>query len=160
MAVKAIPDGYHAVTPALTVKDGAKAIEFYRKAFGAQERMRLMGPDGRLMHAELQLGDSIVMLGGEMPEMNCKEPASLGATTTSLYVYVPDVDAAFKRAVEAGAKAVMPPADMFWGDRFGTVEDPSGHRWGLATHKEDPSPAEMEKRQKEFFASMEHGKKK
>ena len=154
MAVKPIPEGYHTLTPSLTVKDGAKAIEFYKKAFGAQERMRLAGPDGRLMHAELQVGDSIVMLGEEMPEMGCKEPASVGAVSSSLYLYVPDVDAAFKRAVEAGAKALMPPADMFWGDRFGTVEDPSGHRWGLATHKEAPSPADMEKRQKEFFASM------
>jgi len=154
MTVKPIPDGYHTLTPSLTVKDGAKAIEFYKKAFGAQERMRIPGPDGRLMHAELQLADSIFMLGEEMPEMGSKAPASVGAVSSSLYVYVPDVDAAFKRAVEAGAKAIMPPADMFWGDRFGTVEDPSGHRWGLATHKEDPSPAEMEKRKNEFFASM------
>jgi PhnB protein len=154
MAVKAIPEGYHTLTPALTVRDGAKAIEFYKRAFGAQERMRIPGPDGRLMHAELQLGDSIVMLADETPEMDCRAPASVGSTTSSLYVYVPDVDAAFRRAVDAGAKAVMPPSDMFWGDRFGTVEDPSGHRWGLATHKEDPSPAEMERRQKEFFASM------
>jgi uncharacterized glyoxalase superfamily protein PhnB len=94
------------------------------------------------------------MLGGESPEMGCKAPASLGATTSSLYVYVPDVDAAFKRAVEAGAKSLMPPADMFWGDRFGTVEDLEGHRWGLATHRKDPTPAEMEKGQKEFLASM------
>jgi PhnB protein len=154
MAVKVVPEGYHALTPSLTVKDGAKAIDFYKKAFGAQERMRMPGPDGRLMHAELQIGDSVFMLGGEMPDMGCKEPASVGAVSSSLYVYVPDVDAAFKRAVEAGAKSLMPPADMFWGDRFGTVEDPSGHRWGLATHKKDPSPAEMEKGQKEFMASM------
>jgi uncharacterized glyoxalase superfamily protein PhnB len=159
MAVKAIPEGYHTVTASLTVKDGAKAIDFYKKAFGAHERMRIPGPDGRLMHAELQLGDSIVMLAEEMPEMGCKAPVSVGAVAGSLSVYVPDVDAAFTRAVEAGAKALMPPSDMFWGDRFGTVEDPSGHRWGLATHKEDPSPAEMEKRQKEFFASMGQGKK-
>jgi PhnB protein len=154
MAVKAIPEGFHTLTPSLTVKDGARAIDFYTKAFGARERMRVPGPDGRLMHAELQMGDSIVMLAEEMPETGCKAPVSVGASSSSLYVYVPDVDAAFKRAVEAGAKALMPPTDMFWGDRFGTVEDPSGHRWGLATHKEDPSPAEMEKRQKEFFASM------
>ena len=158
MAAKAIPEGYHVVTPSLTVKDGAKAIEFYTKAFGATERMRAPGPDGRLMHAELQLGDSIVMLSEEMPEMGCKAPASVGAVSSSLYVYVPDVDAAFKRAVAAGAKSLVPPSDMFWGDRFGSVEDPSGHRWGLATHKEDPSPAEMERRQKEFFASMAKGK--
>ena len=158
MAVKAIPDGYHTLTACLTVKDGAKAIEFYKKAFGAQERMRIPGPDGRLMHAELQMGDSIVMLGEEMPAEGCKEPASVGAVSSSLYVYVPDVDAAFKRAVEAGAKALMPPTDMFWGDRFGSVQDPAGHRWALATHKKDPTPAEMEKGQKEFLASMANQK--
>src|SRR5207249_9690460 len=107
----------------------------------------------------LQLGDSIVMLAEEMPEMGCKAPASVGSVSSSLYVYVPDVDAAFKRAVEAGAKALMPPADMFWGDRFGTVEDPSGHRWGLATHKEDVRPDDMAKRAKEFFAKMSPDKK-
>jgi PhnB protein len=156
---KTIPDGYGSVTPSLVVRDARKAIEFYKKAFGAKERMRIPGPDGNLMHAELQVGDSIVMLADEMPDVGCKAPASVGATSSSLYVYVPDVDAAFERAVEAGAKALMPPSDMFWGDRFGTVEDPSGHRWGLATHKEDPSPAEMEKRQTEFFASMAQQKK-
>jgi PhnB protein len=154
MTVKAKPEGYHTLTPSLTVRDGAKAIDFYKKAFDAKERMRIPGPDGRLMHAEMQVGDSIIMLADEMPEMGCKAPASVGSVSSSLYVYVPDVDAAFKRAVEAGAKSLMPPADMFWGDRFGTVEDPSGHRWGLATHKKDPSPAEMEKGQKEFLASM------
>src|SRR4029077_609830 len=150
MTVKAVPEGYHTLTPSLTVRDGAKAIDFYKKAFDAKERMRIPGPDGLLMHAEMQVGDSIIMLADEMPEMSAKAPASVGAVSSSLYVYVPDVDAAFKRAVEAGAKVIMPPADMFWGDRFGTVEDPSGHRWGLATHKEDPSPAEMEKRKNEF----------
>ena len=146
MAVKPIPEGYHTLTPSLTVKDGAKAIEFYKKAFGAQERMRLPGPDGRLMHAELQVGDSIVMLGEEMPEMGCKEPASVGAVSSSLYLYVPDVDAAFNRAVQAGAKALMPPADMFWGDRFGKLKDPFGHEWALATHIEDVTPEEMQRR--------------
>jgi uncharacterized glyoxalase superfamily protein PhnB len=154
MAVKAIPDGYHTITPSLTVRDGAKALDFYTKAFGAQERMRIPGPDGRLMHAEMQVGNSIIMLADEMPEMGCKAPAAVGAVSSSLYVYVPDVDSAFERAVQAGAKALMPPADMFWGDRFGTVEDPSGHRWGLATHKKDPTPAEMEKGQKDMLASM------
>ena len=154
MAVQPIPEGYHTLQIYLAVEDASKAIDFYKQAFGAKERMRLAGPDGRLMHAELLVGDSIVMLGEEMPEMGCKAPVSVGAVSSSLYVYVPDVDAAFNRAVQAGAKALMPPADMFWGDRFGTVEDPSGHRWGLATHKEDPSPAEMEKRKNEFFAAM------
>jgi uncharacterized glyoxalase superfamily protein PhnB len=156
---KPIPDGYHTVTPALTVKNGAEAIEFYKRALGAKELMRIPGPDGRLMHAEIEVDGSRIMLADESPEMGCRAPASVGAVSSSLYVYVQDVDKAFRRAVEAGAKALMPPADMFWGDRFGQVEDPSGHRWGLATHKEDPSPEEMARRQKEFFAQMGQGKK-
>jgi PhnB protein len=106
------------------------------------------------MHAELKIGNSAFMLADEMPEQGCRAPASVGGVTSSLYIYVPDVDAAFRRATEAGAKVVMPVTDMFWGDRYGLVEDPSGHRWGLATHKEDVSPADMEKRGKEFMASM------
>jgi PhnB protein len=157
---KPIPDGYHTVTPALTVKDGAEAIEFYKRALGAKELMRFPGPDGKhLMHAEIEVGNSKIMLADESPEMGCQAPASVGSTTSSLYVYVEDVDKAFRRAVEAGAKALMQPTDMFWGDRFGQIEDPSGHRWGLATHKEDPSPEEMARRQKEFFAQMGNQKK-
>ena len=157
---KPIPDGYHTVTPALTVRNGAEAIEFYKRALGAKELMRIAGPDGKhLMHAEIEVGNSKVMLADESPEMGCRAPASVGSVSSSLYVYVEDVDKAFRRAVEAGAKALMPPTDMFWGDRFGQVEDPSGHRWGLATHKEDPSPEEMARRQKEFFAQMSQGKK-
>jgi len=152
---KAIPEGYHTVTPALTVKNGAEAIEFYKKAFGAEEVMRVHGPDGKsLMHAEIRVGDSRIMLGEEWPDAGQRAPSSVGAATSSLYLYVADVDAAFKRAVTAGAKALMPVTDMFWGDRFGQVEDPSGHRWGLATHVEDPSPEEITRRQREFFASM------
>ena len=157
---KPIPDGYHTVTPALTVKNGAEAIEFYKRALGARELMRIPGLDGKhLMHAEIEVGDSRVMLADESPEMGCRAPATVGSVTSSLYVYVEDVDKAFRRAVEAGAKPLMPPADMFWGDRFGQVEDPSGHRWGLATHKEDPSPEDMARRQKEFFAQMGQSKK-
>jgi PhnB protein len=153
--VKPIPDGYHAVTPCLTVKGGAQAIEFYTKAFGATEHFRMPGPDGKsLMHAELKIGDSIVMLADEQPGMGTKAPTSAGGSTGYLFLYVKDVDAAFKRAVEAGAKVVMPPADMFWGDRFGQVDDPFGHRWGLGTHKEDVAPDEIAKRQQQFFASM------
>jgi PhnB protein len=151
---KAIPDGYHTVTAALTVKDGAAAIEFYQKAFGARELMRVNGPDGKIMHAEIQVGDSRVMLADENPGMGCVAPVSAGRTTSSLYLYVPDVDTAFKRAVAAGAKVGMPVTDMFWGDRFASVEDPSGHRWGLATHMEDPTPEEIARRQQEFFATM------
>jgi PhnB protein len=157
---KKVPDGYHTLTPALTVRDGAKAIDFYKRALGAQELMRMPGPDGRgLMHAELKIGDSIFMLSEEQPGMGCRAPASVGGPTSYLYVYVPDVDTAFKQAVAAGAKVVMPVVDMFWGDRYGQVEDPSGHRWGLATHTRDLSPEEIAKGQKQFFASLGQPKK-
>jgi uncharacterized glyoxalase superfamily protein PhnB len=157
---KDIPDGYHAVTPAITVRDGAQVIDFYKRAFGAKELMRIPGPDHKsIMHAEVKIGDSIVMLSDEQPGMGCRAPASVGGPTGYLYIYVPDADATFKQAVGAGAKVVMPLTDMFWGDRFGQVEDPSGHRWGLATHKEDVSPEEMGKRQREFFAQMGQQKK-
>jgi PhnB protein len=150
-----VREGYQTVTAALTVRNGADAIEFYKKAFGAEEIMRVPGPDGKsLMHAEIRVGNSRIMLGDESPAMGCLAPVTLGGPGGSLYVYVPDVDAAFKRAVAAGAKAVMPVTDMFYGDRFGQVEDPSGHRWGLATHVEDVAPDEMMRRQREFFASM------
>ena len=157
---KKVPDGYHTLTPALTVRDGAKAIDFYKRALGAQELMRMPGPDGRgLMHAELKIGDSIFMLSEEQPGMGCRAPASVGGPTSYLYVYVPDVDTAFKQAVAAGAKVVMPVVDMFWGDRYGQVEDPSGHHWGLATHTRDLSPEEIAKGQKQFFASLGQPKK-
>ena len=150
-----VREGYQTVTPALTVRNGAEAIEFYKKAFGAEEIMRVPGPDGKsIMHAEIRVGTSRIMLGDEAPSMGCLAPVTLGGPGGSLYVYVPDVDAAFKRAVAAGAKVLMPVTDMFYGDRFGQVEDPSGHRWGLATHVEDLAPAEMARRQREFFASM------
>ena len=157
--VKKIPDGFHSVTAALTVREGAKMIDFYKQAFGAQEVVRIAGPDGKsLMHAEIKIGDSIVMLSDEQPG-GCRAPIGVGAPTSYLYVYVPDVDKTFNQATKAGAKVVMPISDMFWGDRFGQVEDPSGHRWGLATHKEDVTPEEMAKRSKEFFAKMSQGKK-
>ena len=150
-----VREGYQTVTPALTVRNGAEAIEFYKEAFGAEEIMRVPGPDGKsIMHAEIRVGTSRIMLGDEAPAMGCLAPVSLGGPGGSLYVYVPDVDAAFKQAVAAGAKALMPVTDMFYGDRFGQVEDPSGHRWGLATHVEDLAPEEMARRQREFFASM------
>jgi len=151
----AVREGYQTVTPALTVRNGAEAIEFYKKAFGAEEIMRVPGPDGKsIMHAEIRVGTSRIMLGDEAPSMSCLAPVTLGGPGGSLYVYVPDVDAAFKQAVAAGAKALMPVTDMFYGDRFGQVEDPSGHRWGLATHVEDLAPEEMARRQRDFFASM------
>jgi uncharacterized glyoxalase superfamily protein PhnB len=154
------PAGYHAVTPFLAVKDIGQTIDFYRKAFGAVERMRMEVPDTKqVVHGEVAIGDSIVMLGDESHEHNCLAPASLKATTGALYVYVPDVDAAFKRATEAGCKATMPVADMFWGDRVGEVQDLSGHRWTLATHKEDLSKEEMLRRGQAWFASKGHDSK-
>ncbi len=153
--VSAIPKLYHTVTPGLSVRGAAEAIAFYKKAFGAQEMMRMATPDGqRIMHAELKIGDSIVFVGDEVPDMGCRSPQSLGGSTAALHLYVRDVDAAFKRAVEAGAQVRMPVQDMFWGDRYGRVADPFGHEWGLATHKEDLKPAEIAKRAAAFFAQM------
>ncbi len=152
--VQAIPEGYHTLTPGLIVQGAARAIEFYRKAFGAEERMRMPAPDGRIMHSELKIGDSIIFVNDEMPDMQCLSPKTLKGSPISLYIYVENVDAAFKRAVEAGATVTMPLADMFWGDRFGKLVDPFGHQWGLATHKEDVAPAEMKKRQEAYFAQM------
>jgi PhnB protein len=150
-AAKPVPEGYHTVSPYLVIRDAAKAIEFYKQAFGARERYRMPGPDGRLMHAELEIGDSILMLSEEFPEMGAPSPQTLNGTTVSIFLYVPDVDAVFKKAVAAGAKELTPVADMFWGDRFGKVADPFGHQWQIATHKEDLTPEEMGKRAEEFF---------
>ncbi|HSB14821.1 MAG TPA: VOC family protein [Bryobacteraceae bacterium] len=156
--VKPIPDGCSTVTPYLVVKDAAKAIDFYKRAFGAQEVMRMPGPGGHgVMHAEIKIGDSLIMVSDEFPGTNVTSPETAGTTTASLFVYFEDVDAAFQRAVGAGGKPVMPPADMFWGDRYGKLVDPFGHHWGLATHKEDVIPEEMSKRADAFFASMAAG---
>jgi PhnB protein len=144
--VKPIPEGYHTVTTYLAVDNAAKAIDFYKQAFGATERARMDGPAGKIGHAELQIGDSILMLADEMPQSGCRAPKSLGGTTCNIFLYVQDVDAAFKKAVAAGAKVEMPVADMFWGDRYGKLSDPFGHSWSMATHKEDVAPAEMQKR--------------
>lgn len=145
-AVKFQPDGYHTITPHLVVRGAAKAIDFYAKAFGAEERMRMPGPGGAIMHAELNLGDSVVMLADENPEMHSLSPQAIGGSATTLMVYVKDVDALCARAEKAGCTVDMPPTDMFWGDRYAALRDPFGHRWSLATHKEDLSPEEMQKR--------------
>jgi uncharacterized glyoxalase superfamily protein PhnB len=152
--VKAIPDGYHAITPNLIVRDAAKAIDFYKKAFGAEEAMRLPGPGGTIMHAELRIGGSVMMLADEMPASGCKGPEAYGGSPVSFYVYVENVDAAWKRALDAGAASKMPLADMFWGDRAGTLEDPFGHQWMLAQHVKDLAPDEIKKGQEAFFAEM------
>ena len=151
---KPIPDGHRTVTPYLTVQGAAKAIEFYKRAFGAHDEGRMDSPDGkRVIHAEIRIGDSIVMLSDEFPQGN-RSPQTLGGTTATVFLYVPDVDSAFQRAVDAGAKAIMPPADMFWGDRFGKLADPFGHEWAMATHKEDLSEEEIAERSKAAMAEM------
>jgi PhnB protein len=151
---KSIPDGFHSVTPYLTVNDAAKAIDFYKRAFDATEVSRMQGPPGKIAHAELRIGDSVIMLADEMPGNECRSPQSLGGTTANLFMYVKDVDAAYKKATDAGAKATQPPADMFWGDRYGKLADPFGHAWSLATHKEDVAPDEMQRRGQEMMAKM------
>ncbi len=150
--VKPIPDGYHSVTPYLVVRGAAKAIDYYRRAFGAKERVRMDGPGGKIAHAELDLGDSVIMLGDEDPGQGASSPQTIGGTAVHIFLYVEDVDATFQQAVKAGAKAVMPPTDMFWGDRYGKLTDPFGHSWGLATHTEDVSPEEMQKRMAQMYA--------
>lgn len=150
-SVKPVPEGYNTITPSICVRDAAQAIDFYKKAFGAEERMRMPSPDGKILHAELKIGDSILFLSDEIPGM-CTAPGEGHMPTTSLYVYLPDVDAVMKNAEAAGAKILMPAQDMFWGDRNGSLEDPFGHRWAISTHVEDVAPEEMEKRQAAFFA--------
>jgi PhnB protein len=152
--VSAVPAGYHSVTPYFTMNDAGRAIDFYKSVFGAEEHLRMPGPGGKISHAEIKIGDSIVMLADEMPDMYSKSPKTVGATTGGGMLYVEDCDAVFKRAVDAGATVMMPLTDMFWGDRYGQVKDPFGHLWSIATHKEDVSPEEMQKRQEAFFAQM------
>jgi len=142
---KEIPKGFHTATPYLIVSDCARAIDFYKKAFGAEELFRMDGPEGKIGHAEIKIGDSIIMLSDEMPG-HTRSPLSLGGTAVNIYLYLKDVDQVFHRAVAAGAKVAMPLSDMFWGDRYGQVTDPFGHSWSLATHKEDIRPEELRKR--------------
>jgi PhnB protein len=153
MAVKPIPDGYHA-TPYLAVDDAAKAIEFYKKAFGANERVRMDTPDGKIGHAELEIGDSLIMLADPFPQATTRSPKELGGTSASVFMYVEDVDAVVKQAVDQGATVTMEVADQFWGDRFGSISDPFGHSWSIATHVEDVSPGEVAERAKEHMAAM------
>jgi PhnB protein len=146
MSVKPIPEGYHSATPYLTVDDSARAIEFYKKAFGATEKMRMPGPGGKTMHAEVQIGDSRIMMSDEFPEMGGKSAASLGGSPVTIMLYVEDVDAVVAQAVAAGATLTHPVVDKFYGDRSGGLKDPFGHKWHIATHKEDVSPEEMQRR--------------
>jgi PhnB protein len=142
---KPIPDGMRSLTPHLVCNGAAEAIEFYKKAFGAVEEMRLPGPDGKLMHACVRIGDSALMLTDEWPDMGALGPKSLKGSPVTIHLYVPDVDATVGQAVAAGAKVTMPVADMFWGDRYGTLEDPFGHHWSVATHTRDLTPEEIAK---------------
>jgi len=153
MTVAPIPPGYAGVTPYLIVRDAAQAIDFYKRAFGATEALRLLYPDGKVAHAELAIGQGFVMLAEEMAKDGYRGPQALGGTPVSLLVYVPDVDAAFARAVAAGATAQRPVADQFYGDRSGTLVDPFGHVWSIATHKEDVSAEEMSRRMQAMIAS-------
>lgn len=150
-SAKPIPDGYHAVTPYLTVKGAAKAIDFYREAFGAVERMRMPAPDGTVMHAEIAIGGSVIMLHDENPQWQALSPQTLGGSGSSIMLYVPDVDAVVRRAVALGATLTMEVADQFYGDRCGNIVDPFGHKWTIATHVEDVPPEEMERRSKALF---------
>ncbi len=158
--VKPIPEGFNTVSAHLVVRDGAKAIEFYQQAFGAEEICRMPGPDGQgVMHAEVRIGNSHVMLAGEMPQgKGCVSPETLKGTTVTIHLYVEDVDAVYDQAVKAGATATMPPMDAFWGDRYGQLRDPFGHVWGIATHIKDLTPEEIGQAAEEFFKQMaEHG---
>ncbi len=153
--VRPIPEGNHTVTAGLVVKGAKKAIEYYKTAFGAKELGVMLGPDGQsVIHAELKIGDTKIYVADEYPDMGSLSPQTLGGSPITLNIYTEDCDAMFNRAVAAGAKATMPLADMFWGDRYGKINDPFGHSWGIATHKEEVSNEEMERRGKEAMAAM------
>jgi PhnB protein len=144
--VKPVPDGYHSAMPYLIVDGAAKALEFYTRVFGATERMRMPGPGGKIGHAEVTIGDSVIMLADEHPEMGARGPRAFGGAAVSVVLYVPDVDRTVDAAVAAGARLLRPVADQFYGDRSGTIEDPFGHRWHVSTHKEDVPPDELARR--------------
>jgi PhnB protein len=151
--VRAIPEGYHSISPSLTCKDAARAIEFYKSVFGATEIMRMPGPGGIIMHAELRIGDSVIFVNDEVPGI-AVAPAPDGTPSSYLFLYTEDVDAVYNRAVSMGSKVAMPLENMFWGDRYGKVLDPFGHQWGVAQHVEDVAPAEMKRRQEDMAAKM------
>ena len=153
MAVKPIPKGYHTITPYLAVDDATGAIEFYKRAFGAKERVLMPMPGGKVGHAELEIGDSLIMLSDPFGQEQVKSPKVIGATTMGIFLYTDDVDELFKQAVDAGATSTQEPEDMFWGDRFASVTDPYGHNWQIATHVEDVTPEEIDRRSKEAFAT-------
>jgi len=157
METKPVPEGYEKATPYLAVDDAAAAIGWYEKAFGAKERMRMTTRDGRIGHAEVEIGDALVMIADPFPQSSTQSPTKLGGTSVGLFLYVEDVDAMTKRALDAGATLAMEVADQFWGDRFGTIVDPFGHSWSFATHVEDVAPEEMEQRTRAAMAAMGDG---
>ncbi len=152
--VKPIPEGYPQVTPYLCVDGAEEAIQFYTKVLGAKERMRMGGPEGKIGHAELEVGNGLIMLADPFPEMGAQDPKTIGGSPVTVLLYVEDVDSVHKAALEAGASSIREPENMFYGDRSGSFEDPFGHRWNIATHVEDVPPEEMEKRMQEFAAAQ------
>lgn len=157
MSTKGVPEGYHSVTPSLIIRDAASALDFYQRAFGATLVGRMDGPDGKVMHAEIRIGDSIVMVGEENAEWGMKSPLTTDGIHSSLHIYVEDADKAFQRALDAGATVRYPLEDAFWGDRYGKVTDPYGHEWGIATRVRDLSEAEIERGAQEWMAKMGQG---
>ncbi|MEZ0190257.1 VOC family protein [Ralstonia solanacearum] len=151
MAVKPIPEGYHSVTPYLSIKGADKALDFYKQAFGATEIMRMAGPNGTIAHAEIRIGDSPVMMADEVPNMSCASPDTLQSTSVGLMIYVKDVDAVFANAIKTGATEVRPVLNQFYGDRSGTLKDPFGHVWTISTHVEDVAPEEMQRRMEKWM---------
>jgi uncharacterized glyoxalase superfamily protein PhnB len=151
---KRVPEGYHTVTPHLTIRGAAEAIEFYKKALGAREIRRSPGPDGKLMHGEIQIGDSRIFLNDEFPEMGASSPPALKGTPVTMHLFVEDCDAVFEKAVKAGATVAMPLADQFWGDRYGLLVDPFGHRWAIASHLKDMTPEQMRAAAEEAMKQM------
>jgi PhnB protein len=154
MPTKPVPEGYSTLTTYLAVDDAGAAIDYYKRAFGAEEHVRMHGPDGKVGHAELQIGDSKLMLSDPMPQSSTKPPREIGGTSASIFMYVENVDAVFEKAVDEGATVTMAVEDQFWGDRFGTITDPFGHVWSIASHIEDLTPEEIEERGKAAFAAM------
>ena len=157
MSTKPVPEGYHTATPHIVVTDAARALEFYGRAFGATELMRMPAPGGRIGHAEISIGDSRIMLCDEFPEMGARSPRALGGSPVSIYLYVDDADRVTKQAIRAGAKEIRPLEDKFYGDRSGTIEDPFGHTWHISTHKEDVSPEELQRRVQKMMKERPQG---
>lgn len=151
---QAVPEGYHTLSPYLAVDDAKAAIDFYQRSFGAKERVSMPGPNGMIAHAELEIGDSIVMLSDPFPQATARPPKELGGTSAGIFVYVENVDELFQQAIDAGATSTMEPEDQFWGDRFGSLLDPFGHSWQIATHVEDVPPEELAKRSEKWMAQM------